>query len=511
MWPCQAPARRARAPRLAKAPASVTEAVLGPAGVLQGEVLLAPFLSFRDLLRLSRASRWLKPFRFQLESLRVRVPPRLTGAKDSVRDLATALISRQRRIERLYVEEGWLVGPALTALKDGASRGRSLTTLMQGLEAALTSGACPALQVLKIGSCVLTDEHFECLAAAIRANAIRGLRVLKIGSEGRDGAVGMRKLMEALEAGGCPMLTDLCLRVYACMDGGGGQALAGAVRACVIPGLARLNLNSCYPGLGALAPLVEALAEGWCPHLQAVDLTRVQVTEAEMLPLLRAVGEGRLREVRSLSFQNQIGGAGMQALVEAMGRGQEIEELSIYGSSLTEQDFLLLVGPCGLRPQPSGEPAVLITRRVPSMSRQAEGLRGGGGRWMRRLDLCWMAGLTEPALAALGGALREGACPQLAVLTVRRSMSEGWVGDPLARAITTGALPLLKELELYGCRIGAEAARGLAAAFKAGVGPDVRRAVFTWACLETTVAQALRAAIMEGCPGVRKNSLRIHG
>jgi hypothetical protein len=105
------------------------------------------------------------------------------------------------------------------------------------------------------------------------------------------------------------------------------------------------NLNHCWPGPGALAPVLEALAEGWCPHLRAVDLTTAEVTEAEMLPLLRAVGEGRFPEVRSLSFNdNQIGGAGMQALVEAMGRGQGIEELSIYGSSLTEQDFLLLVG-----------------------------------------------------------------------------------------------------------------------------------------------------------------------
>jgi hypothetical protein len=86
----------------------MTEAVLGPAGVLQPYMLLAPSLSFRDLLRLSVAARWLKPFRFQLESLRVRVPPRLTGAKDSVRDMATALISRQQRIERLCVEEAWL-------------------------------------------------------------------------------------------------------------------------------------------------------------------------------------------------------------------------------------------------------------------------------------------------------------------------------------------------------------------------------------------------------------------
>jgi hypothetical protein len=273
---CQAPARRARAPRLAKAPASVTEAALGPAGVLQQEVLLAPFLSFRDLLRLSCAARWLKPFRFQLESLRVRVPPRLTGAKDNVRDMAVSVLGQQQRIERLCVEEDRLVGPALTALKDGASRGRSLvsldlfvwscrdpTTLMQGLEAALTSGACPALQVLKIRYCTLNDDHLKCLAAAIRANAIRGLRVLEVKSEppSKQNGVGIEKLMVALEAGSCPVLASLSLS--SChITGAAARALARAVRAGVIPGLAVLKLDYCYAGPGVVAPVVEALAEG---------------------------------------------------------------------------------------------------------------------------------------------------------------------------------------------------------------------------------------------------------
>jgi hypothetical protein len=266
-----------KATRRAKAPASMTEAVLGPAGVLQPYMLLAPFLSFRDLLRLSVAARWLKPFRFQLESLRVRVPPRLTGAKDSVRDMATALISRQQRIKRLSVEEPWLVEPALTALKDGASRGRSLvsldlsmiwscgdcTAMMQDLEMALTSGICPALQELKIRYCVLNDDHLTCLAAAVRANAVRGLRVLEIESSppSFQNGVGIEKLMVAMEAGSCAMLTNLSLS-YCRINGGASQALARAVRAGVVPGLTGLKLHYCDAGPGVVAPVVEALAEG---------------------------------------------------------------------------------------------------------------------------------------------------------------------------------------------------------------------------------------------------------
>jgi hypothetical protein len=217
--------------------------------------------------------------------------------------------------------------------------------MMQDLEMALTSGACPALQVLKIHGCVLNDDHLTCLAAAVRADAVRGLRALKIQSSPHcQNNVGIEKLMMAVEAGGCPMLTDLSL-IYCHISGGAAQALARAVRAGVIPGLAGLHFDH-HVESGVVAPLVEALAEGTgCPALRALNLRYAVVTEEEMLPLLMAVNEGRLGKVRSLSFGGeQLGGAGVRVLVEAMARGQEIEELSIHDGRLTEQDLLLLVG-----------------------------------------------------------------------------------------------------------------------------------------------------------------------
>jgi hypothetical protein len=83
--------------------------------------------------------------------------------------------------------------------------------------------------------------------------------------------------------------------------------------------------------------------------------------------------------------------------------------------------------------------------------------------------------------------------------------------DPLARAIAAGALPLLEELELWGCGMGVEAARGLVEGFTAGVAPELRKAEFFLCSLEDSTVQDLRAAIVEGCPRVRKNHLRIFG
>jgi hypothetical protein len=130
---------------------------------------------------------------------------------------------------------------------------------------------------------------------------------------------------------------------------------------------------------------------------------------------------------------------------------------------------------------------------------------------MKKLDLSWVAELTEPVLAALADALLEGACPQLTALSLKRSHSAAEASaDPVARAITVGALPRLEELELWGCGMGAGVARGLVEAFKAGVAPELREALICSLRLEARMARALRVAIMEGCPRLRRHDLRIY-
>jgi hypothetical protein len=124
---------------------------------------------------------------------------------------------------------------------------------------------------------------------------------------------------------------------------------------------------------------------------------------------------------------------------------------------------------------------------------------------MKRLDLSWLRNLTEPVLAALADALLEGACPQLTALSLMCDVNDQ-PADPLARAITVGTLPRLEELRLWGCRIGPEAGRGLVEAFRARVAPELRKARISSCRLEIRTAKALHAAIVEGCPGVRKKT-----
>jgi hypothetical protein len=385
-------------------------------------MLLAPYTRSRDLLHLSTAARWLKPFRFHLESLRLRVPQQLCGRRDKVLQIATSLLGVQQRISRLRIEAGCLVVPALTAVKSGVSQGKTLQSLdiatvpcltrkeYEGLSAALISGACPMLTVFQMHAKHLADEEVGCFVAAIRAGAFRQLRELLLETD-RDtllnerNSAGVSEMIGALEAGGCPMLTKLSL-TCCCITPAGFAALARAVRGGSLSGLQAIKLDRC--GLWGLLPgsaagFVEALAEGVCPSLQALDLSCTSgVEEGDMLPLLTALGERRLRHLKSLTLSRvQVTSAGMVALSKAVLQGQRFEELSFNSSRyvwgqqdlLNEQDLLLLV--CQRSPV-SGGSARRDARLTPvSRCVQIESLQGGGGRLMKVLQFIRINILTD--------------------------------------------------------------------------------------------------------------------
>jgi hypothetical protein len=169
----------------------VVQAALGPDGMLQQGMLLAQYTRSRDLLHLSTAARWLKPYRFHLGSVCLQVPQNLCGNKDKVLKMTTSLLGMQQRIQRLRIEAGRLVVPTLAAIKSGVSRGKTLQSLdiavfsslsrseCEGLSGALICGLCPALTVFQMSGKKLTDEELRCLAATIRAGGLRQVSYVK--------------------------------------------------------------------------------------------------------------------------------------------------------------------------------------------------------------------------------------------------------------------------------------------------------------------------------------------
>jgi exopolyphosphatase/pppGpp-phosphohydrolase len=189
--------------------------------------------------------------------------------------------------------------------------------------------------------------------------------------------------------------------------------LVRAVRSGSLAGLKRLEMQSWGVQGGATA-VIEALAEGHCPLLQSFQIkTWPRARKEDMLLVLTAMAEGRLREIRSLTFgYDQIGSAGVAALVEAMADGHELQELEISDRFLSEQDLLSLVG---LRKQLEVSAIALSTslsaRVLPC---QVQAIRAGGGRLLRKLCLTDMkTAMTDNACAALADALIAGACPRL--------------------------------------------------------------------------------------------------
>jgi hypothetical protein len=269
--------RRKDKPR-AKAARPVVQAALGPDGMLQQEVLLAPYTGSLDLLHLSTAARWLKPYRFHLGSLCLRLHQDLSGNTRKFLKMATSLLGMQQRLRRLRIEAGRFVVPALTAIKSGVSQGKTLQSLdiaalltplnqteCEGLSAALISGACPALTVFQTSGKHLTGEELRCFAATIRAGGLRQLRELILAASGEycgrdrgDRGTGGRRLPHAHQA--VPQRLRLTHAGFA--------ALERAVRGGSLSGLQAITLERCGDEPGAAAGLVEALAEGGCPSLQ---------------------------------------------------------------------------------------------------------------------------------------------------------------------------------------------------------------------------------------------------
>jgi hypothetical protein len=506
----------------------VVQAALGPDGVLQQEMLLAQFTGSLDLLHLSTAARWLKPYRFHLGSLWLHVPQNLSGNRNKLLKMVTSLLGMQQRIQWLRIEAGRLVLPALTAIKSGVSQGKTLQSLCiavwpslsrrecEGLSAALISGACPALASIEMSGKKLTDGELGCIAAALRAGGLRQLHEIILTEDynsSTDNSAGMAEVMGALEAGGCPRLTKLSVS-YCRLTHAGFAALARAVRGGWVSRLQALELKYCSREFGEAAGLVEALAEGGCPSLQALDFSKMGVTGGDMLPLLEALCEPRLRQLKSLTLgRAQIARAGMAALSTAMLQGKELETLSIdysWGGGeqdlLTEQDFLLLVRqpgpPCG-----GSATTVMLTSPVPCV--QADSLRRGGGRQMEVLQFGALRSLTDRACVALVDALSDGACPNLTVLNLRSTGLGPLGAQRLAHAIEMRALPELEELAAAHCEIGVEGARALAAALRTGGAPELWGVDLSQRGLGDDIAKALRAEILEGCPRLRKEGLRI--
>lgn len=436
---------------------------LGPGCTIEREMLLVPFLSPVDLLRLSEAATWLVPYRYKLSGVCLRT---VAGPNDP----RWALLSGQQRLERVRLTHSASAGDALQRLPgegagvrkldltdtelsldqhaeevEEALQGRSFPALevltlgsadlaplarpvLRGVMSMLERGGCPVLKELRIDYGEWGEVAATGLAQAVWKGHCRGLTVLHL--QGRDElkGVSINSLLATLYCGWWPVLNEL--KLHARLD----KYLCGGMRG--LPALQVLRL------LGSPMAQDED-EEGAAGLVRALDHTRAASGRGLRELHLSSVGltpEG----CRALALHLQEGGGeGLQVLNLNGNRYMYDEGVAVLAEAFKSKACPGLTTLC-LGCTSVGSPAVeVLVRALPELPA------------LRLLALSENTRIGEgPGLEDLAEALGKGACPELQSLYLRDT---GMIKeDALAFATTfgAGALPALRELDVGGNNIG---------------------------------------------------------
>jgi hypothetical protein len=279
--PSRAAVPRAAAP--AVRPSFTVEAELGPGSRLLDDLLLAPFLTTRDLLSLSATATWLRPYRSLLRDIKVKT------CRDGV---APAVLRGQRHLHTLHVGAADVLGRLAVSLRGGwrASPGVTLRRVILAWDEApvphdegvdkfsrwLRTGR-PLLEELDMSRAKL--ERFD--TASLFVGLHEGCPELRCLKTPRGGtgvlAVGLRRGM-------CPRIQHLVVTSLGTRDYSRSR-LAEALRACPRPALRDLHLISMEVG----PAYGDALRSGACPGLRVLRLKFPSFVEGGAVALLEAL------------------------------------------------------------------------------------------------------------------------------------------------------------------------------------------------------------------------------
>jgi hypothetical protein len=132
----------------------MVKAQLGPGSRLLDDLLLAPFLTTRDLLSLSATATWLRPYRNLLRDIKIK------AWRD---DVTPARLKGQRHLHTVHVGAAEVLGRLAVSLRgeEGASPGVTLRRLILEWEEALekdvwlAEGGSPLLEELDMSNATL--------------------------------------------------------------------------------------------------------------------------------------------------------------------------------------------------------------------------------------------------------------------------------------------------------------------------------------------------------------------
>jgi hypothetical protein len=439
-------------PLVAVRPLFTVEAELGPGSRLLDDLLLAPFLTTRDLLSLSATATWLRPYRSLLRDIKI------NAWRD---DVAPAVLKGLRHLHTLHVGSAEMLGPLAVSLlgEKGASPGVTLRRLILeweeehparpsggvgGLDrfAAWLRNGCPLLEEVDMSHAKLSDVDTMYLFFSLEG--CPELRCLH-----SPGGSSVFTIAAVLEEGMCPKRQQLTVSSLEVLDYS-HQRLAEALRACPRPALRDLHLISLKVG----PDFGDAFRSGGCPGLKVLTLESPFFEEGGAVALLEALGEGACPDLTVLAIEKTgLGPQGARALARAMQDGGlvRLEELRLAGARLTSEEAVALGEALGEGVCPDLTVLELQDSGLgPQGARAlAQAMRAGYLSWLEELRLSKNKILDE-GVVALAEALGEGACPRLRELHLAEVGMDNEGHLALARAMSVGGLPSLERSDLSG-------------------------------------------------------------
>lgn len=387
---------------------------------------LAPFLTTRELLRLSVCSVAMRDWRSFLTNLTIKHTRTPKYKYPCVEEALKKVISEQKHV-KLHVGKR-LMRAMLEFVRvnqcDGV-KGLDLDGLgdheLQLLADILRERRCPGLEELTIRlySGLREDRSAEALAAG----ACSGLRRLTI--DGNYSTLSVVPFANALRSGACRGLQELSLLRW--WMGKVVVALGEAFEAGTCPELKVLTMSSCLSDVAGSLALARALESGSLPRLEQLSLPSSGLDVERLAGVLQAGGAPGLKCL-DLSSNGQIGEAGGAALARMLDAGScpGLEMLDVGFNNIRDH-----VGTVLMRALSSASPH------------------------LRKLNLC-QNHIGDGSIQVVAEALHDNKWPYLEVLRFRgNEVGDGGISQ-LAAALEGGGGANLRELGVSMNRFGLE-------------------------------------------------------
>lgn len=303
-------------------------------------------------------------------------------------------------------------------------------------------GRLPSLLSLNLSHCYIADYGVQNIASALQSGHFSswGLQFLDLSTNafGEEGAVA---LSQALSMGRLPYLKHLDLS-FNMVGEKGTLALAKALNSGQLASLTDLVLTRCSLGHG-VEPIIQAMGAGRLSHLQLLDLSGNFMGPRGCMALVKALRSGKMSKLQTLVIAEcGIAGQGLELISQAMevGKVWGVRHLDMSSNFVNpSKDYEMT--------ERYMESYTRVRRDVGSFA-LARLMKAGRLAELRYLNLARVS-MTDDGLSVIAEEMEAGNLRKLErFLLTDNDLESGSSMKALARALVSGNLPELQELDL---------------------------------------------------------------